>query len=417
MERKRILIAEHETGEVQDLRNILIAQGYEVKIVENGSDALNYCQQVRPHLILTEVSLPEIDGHHLLRELKSHSSTRNIPIIFMSAHRTVDDRVHSMNLGVDDYITRPFDANEVLLRIENILNEYEGLDTVTPQSAKGFSGRLSDMPLVDLLWTLEIGKKTGIVKVQNDIKEGIIYLKQGQVINVSLDDLPPKIALMKMFVWNEGTFQVEIQQVESEPSLVESTAELIRLGTVLREQWLKISENLPPLSAFIKRSNELTENNLTENEQKLINLLQGHKRILEIIDESEMDDLEALKALVSLYNKGSIVEVPFEEQINGNNQKKAIPCEDEKTWMTHLLDELIKKRGNNSTKPKVERRRGERRQLEDRRVRMRRWTDIQGQRNHIYLSRSELLMIRQKLVQQLNSDSPQTTNFSDLSLK
>ena len=92
MERKRVIIADSDLTEIQELRQALVATGYEVRIVDNGASALKLCREFRPHLILSEVQLPKIDGHHLVRELKSQAATKAIPFVLMSRHRSVEER-------------------------------------------------------------------------------------------------------------------------------------------------------------------------------------------------------------------------------------------------------------------------------------------------------------------------------------
>ncbi|MFQ5822633.1 MAG: response regulator [bacterium] len=406
MERRRILIADNNPQEVQDLRKSLVASGYEVKIVDNGVDALNICREFRPHLVLSEVKLPKIDGHHLLRELKSQTTTKSIPFILMSRHRAVEERVHSINLGVDDYISKPFDINDVLLHFEIILKEIEKFESTPKNHTKGFSGKLSEMNLIELLQTMEIGKKTGVVKLQNDSKEGIVFLKDGVILDVSLDDLEPKDALYRLFTWGEGTFRVEIKEINRTKVLKESMGDLIYQGLIRRDRWERLSKRLPPLQAVIKQGPKLNENNLTNEERSLIRLINGKMRLIDLIELSKCDDLKALQIVSDLFVRGSIMEVPLEEDINNGNssgQESQHYTDTNETRFAKLIVNFLSNPEEPFTTHKKERRRGERRRSLDRRNRSRRWSDYVNEKNKVYLNKSELLMIREKLSQDLKA--------------
>lgn len=314
MERKRILIADNDPTEVQALRDGLVAAGYEVRQVDNGANALRFCREFQPHLVLAEVKLPKIDGHHLLRELKSQASTKFVPFVLMSKHRTVDERVHSMHLGVDDYISKPFHPDEVITRIEIILKELELLRATPHKQEKGFSGKLSEIPLVDILKTLEIAGKSAEVRLQQESREGTVYVKDGQVLDAKLENLQPVPALMRMFLWMDGTFRVYFTHIDLPRKMRPPMKELIYHGLTRYDRWKQIAQNLPPLQATLRRHPDAREEALSPQEQTLLHSLHGKSRIIDLVEASQFDDLTALQLVARLYAKGALTEVPLEEQ-------------------------------------------------------------------------------------------------------
>ena len=407
MQRKRILIADNDPSEIQELRQSLVGAGYEVRIADNGAGALKLCREFRPHLVFSEVQLPKIDGHHLLRELRSQSATKSIPFVLMSRHRPVEDRVHSIKLGVDDYISKPFDVNEVLVRFETVLREVDSVKSTAERKGKGFSGKLNEINLIDLLRTLDIGKKTGVIKLQADSKEGTVFIKKGEVYDISLEDLKPKEALFRMFTWSEGTFRVDLKELERPNVVKESVADLIYQGLTYRERWKEISKKLPHLQTMVKRNPNITDDSLSADEQSLIHLINGKKKFIDLIEQSKFDALKALKILYNLYSRGSLVEVSLEEDftngsslMNDNQSSKNT----EKSRLNNLITRFLIIKEENLNRRQVERRRVERRHSTKRRSRTRRGSDVVGRQNKIYLNKSELLMIRERLSQGLNSE-------------
>lgn len=400
MERKRILIAVKLPDQIQALRNALVSAGYEVKSVDNGAAALTLCREFRPHLLLAEISLPKIDGHHLLRELKAQSATKNIAFVLLSPHRSVEERVHSINLGLDDYITIPFDVNEVLIRFEIILKEVEHFETVSYRNTNGFSGRLSEMNVMELLQTLEIGKKTGVAKIQNHEKEGIIYIKKGEVIDAVLDNLDAPNAVFRMFTWLDGTFQFELTEVEQPRVLNVPVVEILQKGLLFRDRWETLVKSLPPLQASVKVSPNVSKTPVTDQEKTLLSLINGRTRLIDLIEKSKLNDLMALQILVNLFSRGALVEQATEEIIENSTARSngSGDSANSQQQLAVTVSKFLKSENGTLTNGTAERRQNERRRSE-RRFRHRRRTDSTDEGTRIHLNKSELLMIRQKLAQ------------------
>lgn len=398
MERKRILLALNDSPKVQDLRRTLLDHGYDVKLVHDGSEALTQCREFRPHLVVAELVLAKIDGHHLLREVKAHAATQSIYFVIMSKHRSVEERVHSIELGCDDYITRPFEVDEVLIRLEIILKEIEQFHALPRKNAKGFSGKLSEMNLIEVLQTLEIGKRSALVHLQNNQREGLVVVKRGEIMDASLFDSPPMDALFRMFTWVDGVFRVELQeQVSQQQRWQESTTMVLKQGTLYRDRWLQISSHLPPLQTPIKLG-QVNIGQMSGEEQAVLGKLNGNTSFLDVIERSDFDDLSALRMLVNLYKRGFVKEVPLSDQGLAELSGASNGSRNGKDPLTSLIEHFVDPLEESDEKAFLERRRNERRQGEERREHARRWLDNMAERSQIYLNKSELLMIREKVV-------------------
>jgi signal transduction histidine kinase/DNA-binding response OmpR family regulator len=126
-----ILVVE-DNPELQDYIRLILEEKYHVLTADNGQVALNrllhtasrrpptaYCQ-----LILSDLMMPVMDGYQLLEKLKSSDATRHIPVIMLTARAEARDKLRALRIGVDDYLTKPFDEEELLVRIENLLRNY-----------------------------------------------------------------------------------------------------------------------------------------------------------------------------------------------------------------------------------------------------------------------------------------------------
>lgn len=116
-----ILIVDDTPANLNVLSAILGKFGYRVRPAINGALALKAAQKAAPDLILLDVQMPGMDGYEVCRQLKSDPQTRDIPVVFISALDDVLDKVEAFQVGGVDYITKPFQIEEVLARVENQL--------------------------------------------------------------------------------------------------------------------------------------------------------------------------------------------------------------------------------------------------------------------------------------------------------
>ncbi len=112
-----ILIVDDEPANLRLLLNMLVEQGYKVRSAPNGKLALTGAQAIPPDLILLDINMPGLSGFEVCEQLKADPRTRNIPIIFISALDQIEDKVRALALGGVDYITKPFQIEEVLARV------------------------------------------------------------------------------------------------------------------------------------------------------------------------------------------------------------------------------------------------------------------------------------------------------------
>lgn len=121
-----ILIVEDEKSILNLLRLNLTKAGYCCTVAENGMDAANILEKKSFDLVLLDIMLPEIDGYELLEYIKP----MNIPVIFITAKASLDDRVKGLNSGVEDYIVKPFEIVELLARVNIVLRRNNKADSI-----------------------------------------------------------------------------------------------------------------------------------------------------------------------------------------------------------------------------------------------------------------------------------------------
>ncbi|MGK7895212.1 MAG: response regulator transcription factor [Xenococcus sp. (in: cyanobacteria)] len=118
---KKILIVDDDHILRSVLKHTLEQQGYQVTVVASGTQALQSFAENPPDLIVSDVSMPEMDGFEFCRILRSQPSGQLIPFIFLSARSELEDRIQGHSMGADDYITKPFEIEELIAKIESAI--------------------------------------------------------------------------------------------------------------------------------------------------------------------------------------------------------------------------------------------------------------------------------------------------------
>lgn len=121
-----ILIVDDTPLNLRLLSQLLTKNGYHVRVATNGAQGLRSVEMAVPELILLDVMMPDVDGYEVCRRLKSDPHTASIPIIFISALDSADDKVRAFSMGGADYVTKPFQATEVLARVTTQLARTRG---------------------------------------------------------------------------------------------------------------------------------------------------------------------------------------------------------------------------------------------------------------------------------------------------
>jgi DNA-binding response OmpR family regulator len=118
-----ILVADDDPVIVRLLQVNFKLEGYDVETAAHGEEALNKARDLQPALILLDVMMPGVDGWEVASQLKADDATRAIPVFFLSARAQEEDRRRGMELGVTEYVTKPFDPGELVGLVERCLAE------------------------------------------------------------------------------------------------------------------------------------------------------------------------------------------------------------------------------------------------------------------------------------------------------
>lgn len=138
---KELLLVEDERNLRNNLAEIIELHGYKVHTAENGADALELLQTIKPHLIISDIYMPVMNGYDLFNNVQQMEAMKSVPFVFLSARTELDDIRTGMNLGADDYITKPVKAKDLIgcinMRIQRVNYLKQNTTTTTANPPAG----------------------------------------------------------------------------------------------------------------------------------------------------------------------------------------------------------------------------------------------------------------------------------------
>ncbi len=336
MAKKSLLLVDADSKSLRMLEVSLRKGGFSVTTAIHVADAREKLKHATPDLIITDTrfSVPrpggplapsqpgtqppgDESGFEFVASLKASPETATIPIIFLSSENRLEQKVAGLELGVEDYLTKPIYIKEVLTRVRVLLDKREKQILERRERSSSFSGLLGDMGLVDLMQTVEIGKKTGHLDIESlGGARGQVSFKDGKVTNARSGRLTGERAFYRLLVWNEGRFAMEFGPHDEADVIELSTQGLLMEGMRRVDEWGRLIEQLPPLDhVFEIDFNELVARlaEIPDEINVLLRLFDGRRTMLGVVDETDFGDLEALEIASKLYFEGMIFDVADRE--------------------------------------------------------------------------------------------------------
>nr|WP_286202501.1 DUF4388 domain-containing protein [Comamonas sp. JC664] len=302
-------------GDAKSLRVMEVSlkkAGFSVTTAIHGKDALEKVQISPPDLVLADTKMPEMDGFELCKTLKSDERFKFIPFVFLTSQKSVEFKVRGLELGGDDYLTKPIYIKEIVTRVKMILQKAEKERIEKRETTKGgFAGSLADMGVVDLVQTFEIGRKTGLINIQGE-RTGTVYFKDGRVIDAELGRLKGENAFYRMLNTFEGQFEVQFSALDRTERIEISTQGLLMEGMRRLDEWGRMLEQLPPLETVFEIDYHQLADRLSEIPDEvngLLRLFDGKRALSRVVEDSDFEDLAALGIISKLYFEGLIREL------------------------------------------------------------------------------------------------------------
>ncbi|HEU4735141.1 MAG TPA: DUF4388 domain-containing protein [Kofleriaceae bacterium] len=306
MSKQSLLLVDGDTRSLRVLEVSLRKAGFMVTAALSVQDALDKLELNAPDLIISETTFPQGDGFELRRRVRATPEWSEIPFIFLTAEAAIENKIRGLELGVDDYLTKPIYIKEIVTRINILLQKRQRIRFEGRRDGRTrFAGRVQDMPVVDVIQTIEISRKSGVIQFVGERgRQAAIYFRDGRVIDAEAGALQGEDAVYRLLTWNEGEFEVVFRTVRRREVITMSSQALLMEGMRRLDEWSRLFEQLPPLThRFEVDTIELAARlgDVPDDNNRILRLFDGKRTLLEVIDASDVGDLECLQAISRLY--------------------------------------------------------------------------------------------------------------------
>jgi DNA-binding response OmpR family regulator len=200
------LVVDADEQQRRLVQSLLQSHGFTVYEAASGEQGVRLSLARRPWMIVTEVTLPELDGFELCRRVRSHALTRHTPLIFHSSSDDYRERYLGLKLGADDYISKGVGARELLIRIQLVLKRYADVGTRTRHGA-GLEGELKLIGATGLLQMCHLSRFSGTCTVVRSDAKAKFRFRDGEILSAESGRLEGAHAVFDLLAWSDGRFE------------------------------------------------------------------------------------------------------------------------------------------------------------------------------------------------------------------
>ncbi len=309
-----ILLALKDEADIDVFKEFVAEKGYESISTTDGAKAMELALINKPSLIVVDLELPVISGERLFQILTHNPNTSKVPFMLLSD--TVKD-IKGFRVNVDTFITKPFKWDELYGSIkQTLMFAGKGFDA---SGDKDIAGRLSHMPLVDILQVLHFNKKEGELVITHEDQTGMVLIKDGQVYNAVLGQAEKEKALFRLFTWKDGAFEFHPRSVASPLKIETSTGNLLMEGMRQIDEFEKAKPLFPDNDSVLKPKVDTSKlpKGLKPIIYEILFLIDYYPKVENLVDHCSFTDYDVYRTLISLINRNIIEEVKAKKDEEG----------------------------------------------------------------------------------------------------
>lgn len=242
----KILVVDDDPDIGVLVKTIFEAEGFQVEPVVDSRQVTARVEAWRPDAVVLDLAMPHKTGWQILEELQNSLRTREVPVLVVSASADREDRVRALRSGAEDFLVKPFDAAELLARVDLVL--------ARRRRDAGLAGELKGFPLVELLQSLENGRKSGLLILESATLRGEIHFREGLVVAAKRQRLSGREALFALLELDDACFQFLEQAVQASPDedLGSRLDWLLMEAAWVADELAARHHRLPPLDAVLR---------------------------------------------------------------------------------------------------------------------------------------------------------------------
>ncbi len=204
----------------------------------DGADALMKAIELKPDLIISDFSMPVMDGRALFEKLRARKETQNIPFVFLASQREIDERLRMVVDGVEDYFVKPFFVRDLARQARRITARLlqQQMEKMGVGRGGAVTGRLSEMSLLDWMTSLEQGRKTCALVLRSRNDQCTVFFSEGQVTHAVYGNSVGDEAVFKVLRWTDGDWELDFSNTSTEKTTTMSTQGLMMEGLRLLDE-------------------------------------------------------------------------------------------------------------------------------------------------------------------------------------
>lgn len=291
------------------IKDAFEAEGYRVLTAEDGTEALKVALAENPDIIIADVNMPGMDGWELCSQIRSNPFTSFIPFIFLTSRVEAPDRIRGIQMGADDYLTKPFEMEELIARVHLIFQRIRKTqESLLLREKKSLSGSTKEMALPDLLQMFGLNQKTGMLRITRmGFPPGVIAVENGRIIRAELGPAHGAKAIYRLLLWHDAHFEMEpLLDSKTDPGMPQGVEEVLMEGMRQLDELKVLEQELPLVDKRLRIAAAPPASELSPREEALIGAVKKLGTLPEVLDEVPWTDFEVYRMLAYFIRKGVI---------------------------------------------------------------------------------------------------------------
>ena len=205
---KPVVLITEDNADVRQYIADIVSEDFQVMTAMHGREGLEIAAEVVPDLVITDVMMPEMDGTEFCSRLKQNEKTSHIPVVMLTARAEMTDKLEGLQTGADDYLIKPFEARELMVRITNLIQQRQNLQAYYRKTLSGFSAPAVEAESMDARFLRKVREAVE----QNLDDENFSVVELGKIAGMSRSQLHRKLSALTGFTPNEVIRNMRLEQ-------------------------------------------------------------------------------------------------------------------------------------------------------------------------------------------------------------
>ncbi len=308
MRAPRLLIIDDSRLIVQIVADYFEPMGYRIQRAGGAEEALRALELEAPSIIVSDILMPGIDGWSLFERIRGRPEFAEIPFIFLTTEKELPQKLRGFHMGADDYVTKPFEVEELYARVERSRERRWQLEKARRGDGAVLAGSVEHLSLPDLLQIQSLNGRSGVVYLRRLGAEGAVHFDAGKVVHAWSGNISGRKALYRMLGWDDAEFRVMPGDgISRDRSVDQQINTLMMDGMVSMDEWNRWKSGLPDMGKSLlingEQRHSIRAETVTEPEYEVLARARSGSSIGTILDECSLLDGELAQAICSLLDR------------------------------------------------------------------------------------------------------------------